>query len=37
MTLGFVSDRFGIKKANEIAKHIEYVWNSDRKKDIFSK
>ena len=26
MTLGFVSDRFGEEKANEIAHNIEYVW-----------
>ena len=37
MTLGFVSDRFGEEKANEIAHNIEYVWNSDIKNDLFSK
>ena len=37
MTLGFVSDRFGEEKANEIAHNIEYVWNSDSKNDLFSK
>ena len=37
MTLGFVSDRFGEEKANEIAHSIEYVWNSDSKNDLFSK
>ena len=37
MTLGFVSDRFGEEKANEIAYNIEYVWNSDSKNDLFSK
>ncbi len=29
MALGFVSDRFGLRKAEEIAKDIEYVWNRD--------
>lgn len=37
MTLGFVSDRFGEEKANEIAHNIEYAWNSDSKNDLFSK
>lgn len=37
MTLGFISDRFGEEKANEISNHIEYVWNSDSKNDLFSK
>ena len=37
MTLGFVSDRFGEEKANEIAHNIDYVWNSDSKNDLFSK
>ena len=37
MTLGFVSDRFGEEKANQIAHNIEYVWNSDSKNDLFSK
>ncbi len=37
MTLGFVSDRFGMERANEIAEHIEYVWNSDSKNDLFSR
>lgn len=35
MTLGFVSDQIGKNKAEEIAKNIEYIWNSDKDKDPF--
>jgi putative intracellular protease/amidase len=37
MTLGFVAERFGLEKAQKIAKHIEYVWNSDPHNDLFAK
>lgn len=30
MSLGFVSDMFGVKKAEQIADDIEYVWNKNR-------
>lgn len=36
MSLGFIADQLGIKKAEEIAKNIEYIWNSDRNTDIFA-
>lgn len=36
MALGFVSDQFGLAKAEEIAKSIEYVWNSDQNNDLFA-
>jgi len=29
MALGFIAERFGVNKAQEIAEHIEYIWNSD--------
>lgn len=32
MTLGFVCDRFGRSRAEEIAEHMEYVWNDDYNK-----
>ncbi|MDR1461433.1 MAG: DJ-1/PfpI family protein [Campylobacteraceae bacterium] len=35
MALGFVADIFGIQKAMQIAKHIEYVWNTDKAHDPF--
>lgn len=35
MTLGFVRDQFGEERAVEIADHIEYIWNSDCKHDLF--
>ncbi len=35
MTLGFVRDRFGEARADEIAEHIEYIWNSDSHNDLF--
>lgn len=36
MALGFISDNFGIEKAEEIATGIEYTWNKNSKEDIFS-
>jgi|WetSurMetagenome_2_1015567.scaffolds.fasta_scaffold336421_2 putative intracellular protease/amidase len=35
MALGFVTDLFGQATAQKIADHIEYVWNSDKTKDLF--
>lgn len=37
MSLGFVAEIFGIEQAREIARHIEYIWNSDPNKDPFAK
>lgn len=37
MALGFISDRFGIEKAEEIAQSIEYIWNSNKNNDLFAK
>ncbi len=37
MVLGFVSDRFGRSRAEEIANHIEYIWNNDCMDDRFAK
>lgn len=37
MALGFISDRFGIEKAVEIAQGIEYIWNSNKDDDLFAK
>ncbi len=37
MALGFVADRFGTEKAQNIAEHIEYIWNSDPRNDPFAK
>ena len=36
MTLGFISDCFGKKKAEEIADSIEYIWNKDPENDPFA-
>ncbi|MBB2182202.1 DJ-1/PfpI family protein [Lachnospiraceae bacterium MD1] len=36
MTLGFIKDRFSEQKAIDIAKHIEYIWNEDSRKDLFA-
>jgi transcriptional regulator GlxA family with amidase domain len=36
MALGFIADNYGMPKAEEIAKGIEYIWNRDSKDDIFS-
>jgi transcriptional regulator GlxA family with amidase domain len=36
MALGFIKDCFGEQDAVEIANQIEYIWNSDCSKDIFS-
>lgn len=37
MALGFISDRFGITKAKELAQSIEYIWNSNKEEDLFAK
>lgn len=37
MALGFVSDVFGIEIAMEIAKNIEYIWNSNKDDDVFAR
>lgn len=37
MTLGFISDRNGIREAEQIAVEIEYIWNSDKHSDSFAK
>jgi len=37
MALGFIADRFGIKKATELAQSIEYIWNSNKEDDLFAK
>ena len=36
MALGFVSDLHGVATAREIAKSIEYIWNSDADNDPFA-
>ncbi|MCI1750208.1 DJ-1/PfpI family protein [Megasphaera cerevisiae] len=36
MTLGFIKDRFGEIKAQDIANHIEYIWNTDSTEDRFA-
>jgi transcriptional regulator GlxA family with amidase domain len=36
MALGFVWDRFGKKKADEIAKIMEYEWHDDKNADPFA-
>ncbi|TGA97708.1 DJ-1/PfpI family protein [Sporolactobacillus shoreae] len=36
MSLGFVADQFGHTMAMDIAKSIEYLWNSDKNNDPFS-
>lgn len=36
MALGFVADRFGKLRAEQISREIEYVWNSDKDDDPFS-
>ena len=36
MALGFVSDLYGIQKAEQIADDIEYVWNRDQNMDPFA-
>lgn len=35
MSLGFISDLFGIEKAKQIAFDIEYFWNSNKECDVF--
>ncbi|RUS65444.1 Isonitrile hydratase [Saezia sanguinis] len=36
MTLGFIADQHGMNKANDIAQHIEYVWNANPDNDPFA-
>ncbi|MGN1209167.1 MAG: DJ-1/PfpI family protein [Duodenibacillus sp.] len=36
MALGFVSDRLGVMQAQQIADHIEYLWNRDAERDPFA-
>jgi putative intracellular protease/amidase len=36
MCLGFVCDRFGEEKAEEIAKRMEYEWDNNKDNDIFA-
>lgn len=36
MVLGFVSDLYGKELACQIAKRIEYIWNEDRKNNLFA-
>ena len=36
MSLGFVSDNYGVEKAKEIAKRMEYKWNNDKDNDFFA-
>lgn len=36
MALGFIADQFGTRRAQDIARHIEYIWNSDQTADPFS-
>ncbi|MBR0130240.1 MAG: DJ-1/PfpI family protein [Firmicutes bacterium] len=37
MALGFISDRYGAEKAEQIAAGIEYVWNRDKYEDPFAR
>jgi putative intracellular protease/amidase len=37
MALGFVAERFGVDKAQEISERIEYIRNSDSNNDPFAK
>ncbi len=36
MTLGFVSDQYGLDNALQIAQDIEYISNSDKEQDLFA-
>lgn len=36
MTLGFLKDTFGERKAEEVARDMEYIWNSDPTNDMFA-
>ncbi len=36
MALGFIRDTLSERYATEIARHIEYIWNSDPAQDIFA-
>lgn len=35
MALGFVNDIYGIDKATEVARDIEYIWNTNKNTDCF--
>jgi hypothetical protein len=35
MSLGFITDQFGIEKANEITKIMEYRWDRNKEENIF--
>lgn len=36
MVLGFISDLYGVEKAEQIANDIEYIWNRDEHDDPFA-
>ncbi|MDD4321474.1 MAG: DJ-1/PfpI family protein [Acidaminococcaceae bacterium] len=36
MTLGFVSDQYGVDNARQIAQDIEYIWHADKEQDSFA-
>jgi putative intracellular protease/amidase len=36
MSLGFLSDRFGIEFARQVADEIEYIWTEDKDNDTFT-
>lgn len=36
MALGFISELYGVQKAEQIADDIEYIWNSDQNTDPFA-
>lgn len=36
MALGFVSDLYGVQKAEQIAGDIEYIWNRNQNADPFA-
>lgn len=36
MSLGFIRDQYGLAKAEQIARDIEYIWNADKDEDIFA-
>ncbi len=36
MALGFVSEMFGMDKAREVCRHIEYIWNFDPDNDPYA-
>ncbi|WP_226001616.1 DJ-1/PfpI family protein [Paenibacillus sp. BJ-4] len=37
MSLGFVSDQFGLEKAQQVANQIEYIWNANKNDDPFAR